>query len=233
MKKLNDEVLALRKQFLRQFIITALTELAIKNNIVPNEQRVEIRQQRIDLVQNPILQENTKIQQKEQANLSPRIEIKRQIVIPNRPIQRKIISRSPQNLPSRKIVQPTMAQPQREKGMILKIGAPSPDINKNSNSINLGRVAPLLLDPSVQSVECTGSDKPIIVNRSGLIQTTNILLKTDEIQMILESVSKRTRIPLITGVFKAVFDNYLITAVISEYLGSKFIIQKRSPFTQY
>jgi hypothetical protein len=46
----------------------------------------------------------------------------------------------------------------------------------------------------------------------------------------MSSISEQTKIPLIPGIFKAVLNNLIITAVLSDYVGTRFIIQKRSPF---
>lgn len=227
MTKLNDEVINLRSQFLRQFIITAMTQAAIKRQqdfpqteqqpLPPTTKEVNPTQKVI-----PLSKQNIPIRRPMQIQKPlPRIPI---------PTQRVKIPLQPQ-IP-RNMLKPSM-QSSKEKPMILKIGSPSPQININSNSINLGKISPLIFDPSVQSVECTGPDKPLIVNKTGVIQTTNTVLSTDDIKIILESVSQRTRIPLISGVFKAAFDNYLITAVISDFVGSRFVIQKKTPFTKY
>jgi hypothetical protein len=92
---------------------------------------------------------------------------------------------------------------------------------------NLEKVLSFLKDPSVQAVECTGPEKNLLVNKSGRIQTTSLNLTKDQINSIMQTISEQTRIPLISGVFKAVFGQFLITAVISEYVGTRFIIQKR------
>lgn len=85
----------------------------------------------------------------------------------------------------------------------------------------------LVADPSVSSIECPGPNKPLLVNKGGMIQATNILLTKDEVDNIIREFSEKTRIPLIQGTFKAVFGRLLVTAVISEFVGTRFIIQKR------
>jgi len=96
-----------------------------------------------------------------------------------------------------------------------------------------GKITAILRDPSVLSVECPGPNKHILVNRSGVIQTTNITLTKEEIDRVMHEISEKTRIPLITGLFKALYKNLLITAVISDFVGTRFIIQKRTPFMRY
>jgi len=102
-----------------------------------------------------------------------------------------------------------------------------------NEKINLGRITKFLLDPSVISVESPGPGKNIVVNQSGKIQSTSVSLSKEEIENIMNEISDKTRIPIIPGLFKAVFQDLLITAVTSEFVGSRFIIQKRTPFTKY
>ena len=102
----------------------------------------------------------------------------------------------------------------------------SPPIQQKLIS-GLGHINPLLSDPAVQSLECTGPEKPLLVNRSGLIQATNFMLTPDEINTFMQEVSERTRIPLTQGLFKAVMGNLIITAVISDIIGTRFVVQKR------
>jgi len=96
--------------------------------------------------------------------------------------------------------------------------------------LNLGKISKLLKDPSVLSIESPGPGKNILVNRAGTIQTTSITLTKNEIDNIMTEISDKTRIPLISGLFKVVLDELLLTAIISDFVGTRFLIQKRTPF---
>lgn len=109
---------------------------------------------------------------------------------------------------------------------------PTPSSGK-SGSVNLGKVTSLLRDPSVFSVECPGPTKNVLVNRAGSIQTTPLTLTKEEINSIMENVSEKTRIPLMSGIFKAAYQDIIITAVVSDFVGTRFIIQKMMPFQKY
>lgn len=89
------------------------------------------------------------------------------------------------------------------------------------------RIQPIILDPTVSAIECSGAGKPLIVTRGNRIQPTNIAFTEEQIKQILKEIAERTKIPLITGVFKAAYGNIIITAVISEFVGTRFVIQKR------
>ncbi|MFA5060964.1 MAG: hypothetical protein WC494_01445 [Candidatus Pacearchaeota archaeon] len=84
----------------------------------------------------------------------------------------------------------------------------------------------LLEDPSVSLIECTGAKKPLSVIRRGRKQPTKIILTEEEIKKYLNEISEKTHIPLLEGVFRTIIGPFSINAVISEIIGSKFIIKK-------
>jgi len=101
----------------------------------------------------------------------------------------------------------------------------------NNQKIELGnKIVPLLKDPNVFTIESPGPNKHVLVNRGGSIQTTPVTLTKEEISKIMQEISEKTRIPLVPGLFKAAFKNLLITAVVSDFVGTRFLIQKRTPF---
>lgn len=108
-----------------------------------------------------------------------------------------------------------------------------PAQNFSPSKVNLGKLTQVIYDPSVWSVECPGAGRKILVNRAGSIMLSSITLTDSEIQQVLKEFSERTRIPVVQGVFKAIFQDLLITAVISEFVGTRFVIQKRTPFAKY
>jgi len=129
--------------------------------------------------------------------------------------------------------------PQKPKTLIqiggLKPDKPAlPEELTASSQMNLGKVTQLLLDPSVISVECPGPAKNVLVNKAGRIQATPIQLTQDEIDNVIREVSDKTRVPLVpSGLFKAAFQDLIMTAIVSELAGTRFVIQKRTPFRPY
>lgn len=93
----------------------------------------------------------------------------------------------------------------------------------------LDKLLYILKDPAVIAIESPGPDKNVLVNRSGAIQVAPLTLSKEETDTIMASLSQLTSIPLIKGVFKAAYQNLLITAVLSDFVGTRFIIQKRIP----
>lgn len=107
------------------------------------------------------------------------------------------------------------------------IAAPAIQPLTHREVVNLARIEQFLVDPAVLSVECTGPSKALLINRGGIIQATALALTANEINNIMNEISERTRIPLVPGIFKAIFGNYMVSAVISEFAGTRFILQKR------
>jgi hypothetical protein len=97
-------------------------------------------------------------------------------------------------------------------------------------SQDYGKITPLLNDPSVSTIECQGVGKPVMVIRAGQKQVTKIVLSAKEIKDVLDKVSEAAHIPLLEGVFRAAVDNFSINAVISEMIGSRFVIKKATAY---
>lgn len=99
-------------------------------------------------------------------------------------------------------------------------------INLFQNPPNYGKLNPILKDPFVSFIECPGPGMNLIVTKRGQKQRTNISLSREEIQMLLANVSSKTKIPLISGVFRVGWDNLVINAIISDVLPPKFVLKK-------
>jgi len=94
-------------------------------------------------------------------------------------------------------------------------------------SQDYGKITPLLNDPSIYSIECSGAGKPLKIIRVGQRQITKIILNQAEIKDILEKIADAVHIPLLEGIFRAAVDNFSVSAVISEMIGSRFVIKKQ------
>ena len=193
----------LREEFLKEFVITLI------NNSISEEEKIKIRQ------------------------LKTSEQIKKIITIP-----KKIVSLQPSAFTQ--VAQAPKRRPfipqTRQLTPLLQTPIPPPVIRsfiEDTQAINLGKIVPFLKDPSVISVECPGPEKHILVNRAGAIQTTPVVLTSDELNAIMEEISQNTRLLLISGLFKALIKDLIVIAVISDFIGTRFIIQKRTPFQRY
>jgi hypothetical protein len=190
---------------------------------MPSRKKQEVREEFLSLfteilIRNSLPKDFKSEQEKAKKVVLPAKQMVKEISIPKRkafvPVVPRIPPRIPQVTPPKIQVPPRL--PNSQQGP--------------QGRINLGKVAQFLKDPSVLSVECTGPGKNILVNRSGAIQTTSATLTKEEIDQILGEISQQTQIPIVPGLFKALYKNLLITAVVSDYVGTRFIIQKRMPF---
>ena len=91
--------------------------------------------------------------------------------------------------------------------------------------IDLGKLNPLIQDKSVKAIECRGPNEKIIAHTPSP-RPTSIFLTKEEIESILQTFSEKSKIPTTTGLYRVVFGDLNLSAVISENLGSKFIIKK-------
>lgn len=92
--------------------------------------------------------------------------------------------------------------------------------------IDLGKLNPFILDPMVQIIECQGPNKNLIVSGGMGRKPTSVVFDRSDIDDVIERISKATRIPSHEGVYKVVAGRIIFTAIISDVIGSKFIIQK-------
>jgi len=97
---------------------------------------------------------------------------------------------------------------------------------------DLGKLNVFISDPRISQIECYGPNKEITVKISNASQKTRIKLTKEEMDKILKDFSEQTRIPLMKGVFKAALGNITLTAVISDFVDTRFTIQKRRSFQQ-
>ncbi len=91
---------------------------------------------------------------------------------------------------------------------------------------DLGKLNPLLKDPMVRSVECHGAEEDLVVQGNMGTKKTGIILSKEEIDGVIDKFSKETKIPASEGIFKVVAGKLIFTAIISQIVGSKFIVKK-------
>ena len=95
--------------------------------------------------------------------------------------------------------------------------------------LDLGKLNPLLADPAINVIESNSPDQAVIVRGTMGTKPTNIILSKDEMDGIIQTFSKKTKIPAGEGAVKIALGRYILSAIISEEAGSRFIIQKLPP----
>jgi len=154
---------------------------------------------------------------------------------PMTPVMQKSILMPPKQLlsPQRKIIFKPLPRIPRRKPMQLLI--PEPKLPPNlqylkptptDTYIELGKLNPLTKDPAVKIIECHGPDEKIIVKGTMGTKPTNIILSKDEIDDIIKKFSESAKIPVQEGVFNVAVGKFILSAITSRIIGSKFIIEK-------
>ena len=92
--------------------------------------------------------------------------------------------------------------------------------------IELGKINPLIKNPEVRVIECAGPDENITIKGNGGEKTLGIILTNEEIEKIIQTFSNAANMPIENGIFRAVYGNFSISAILSKEVGSRFIIKK-------
>lgn len=106
-----------------------------------------------------------------------------------------------------------------------------PEPQKRPEGFALGKLESLLKDVSIQSIECPGSGRNILIKKHNKINVTKIILSQAEIKEIINGFSEKARIPIVGGILKAAVGDLVISAIISEFVGSRFIINRITPYS--
>jgi len=141
--------------------------------------------------------------------------------IPKLPSTKPIIPQAKPIIPQAK---PIIPQAKPIIPQAKPIITPTPQTPKVTIMDRLNRI---FSDPGVQVLNCPGPDKNITITRSGMMQTSPFSFNEKEIKEFMNELSEKTRIPLIPGIIKVIFQNLIITAVVSEFVGTKFIAERR------
>ena len=130
--------------------------------------------------------------------------------------------RVPMPLPRpKKMIQAQVPAPPKFESFIEPSKKPVPLIN-----IDLGKLNDFVSDSSVSLIQCDGSNSNIKIAKQGQLSETDISLEEEEIRDIIQKFADRAGKPLTEPIFKAKVLNLSMTAVISSFAGSKFVISK-------
>jgi len=123
--------------------------------------------------------------------------------------------------------QKTPVQPGQE---FMQKDIASEDASKTSG-LGFKKLEPLIRDSAIQMIECAGPGKNVLVRVRNRLNTTKTVLNEAEIKDVINYFSKQAMIPIIGGILKAAVGDLIISAVVSEFVGSRFIINKKSPYS--
>ncbi|MBT4135479.1 hypothetical protein HOD75_03660 [archaeon] len=142
-------------------------------------------------------------------------------------IKTKPIDRPPAQLKKR-FIPKTSRVPSHIKSLTRPVKPQTIKIQQNLPPIE--KIKQLLKDKTIQSLECPGPGKNILVKRYNKINATRLILSQEDISKIINNFSEQSNIPVVGGILKAAVDDLIISAVTSEFIGSKFIINKITPY---
>ncbi len=169
----------------------------------------EIKKEEVkEFVKEKIKKDYEKISEMKRIGLLPELKMV------SNPVQRPRIRKIP---PVLRIPEPALPETVR----YLK---PTP----TSEEINLGKINIMVRDPLVKIMECNGPEENILVTGIMGRKPTPIKLSKGEIEGVVGKFAAAAKIPVNEGLFKAAVGNLVISAVISEVAGIKFVIRKIS-----
>ncbi len=93
-------------------------------------------------------------------------------------------------------------------------------------AMNFGKIDPLIKDNAVRIIECRGPDEKVFVRGAMGIKPTAITLREDEINSIIKDFSDKSKIPIQEGVYHIAVGRYVLSAIVSNVIPPKFIIEK-------
>jgi len=91
--------------------------------------------------------------------------------------------------------------------------------------IDLFKLNPLIKDPAVRIIEANPDERVIVIGTMGT-KPTDIILNKEDIDRVIDKFSEVSKIPVNEGIYRVVVGNLILSAIISESIGSKFIIKK-------
>jgi len=211
------------KDFRNYFLLAFTKELIV--NSMPKDVLLEIAMKRPD--------EDIKI--KSEPELKERVEerifeeSKKKFISPfEKPPIKKIVRREFKPLPQ--MPRTRQGRPLFTSLKIPKVRLP-PHLQyikpvPKEKAVDLGKLAPILKDPFVSVIECNGADEQIIARGRRGTKLTNVTLTQELIKQIINEFSQKSRIPVVEGVYRVVVGKLILSAIISEITGTKFVISK-------
>ncbi len=94
-----------------------------------------------------------------------------------------------------------------------------------TTEIDLFKLNPIMKDPAVRVIEGNPDEKVKVTGVMGAKQT-DIVLNKEDIDRIISKFAELSKIPASEGIYRVAVGNLVLSAVISEVIGSKFVIRK-------
>ena len=206
------------------------------------EEKEEIRMQKIAQMRE--IQEKKKMQKLRELKKRPgtrsiieklRRPIFHRVKMPKKvPIQQRKQMMAPKNKfgMQRSITQSIkQIKKQQKRPPVEDIRKIRPEAEQRPPGFALGKIEQFLRDGSIQLIECSGPGRKVLVKRLNKINTTQLILNQAEVTDVINEFSTQAKIPVMGGILKAAVGDLVISAVVSEFVGSRFIINKITPYS--
>jgi len=187
------------------------------------------------IIQSPIF-ESTRFTKDFEPTRAPK-QIEREEIQSRKPTHHRI--KLPRRMPTQKAnnyINPTGLKPiypkethPEETSQEKALREIQPEYSPKPTGFQLGKIEILFKDSLIQSIECLGPGKNLLIKKYGKSNITKITLTKEEINEIVDVFSKEAKIPVVGGILKAAVGDLIISAVTSEFVGSRFIISRMTP----
>lgn len=146
----------------------------------------------------------------------------KKVIKPIQPTRMRPIIQRPSMRPSNKML--FIPEPTLPKHLEYLKPLP-PSSAEEKVEIDLGKLNILLKDPAVKIIEGSPEERVRVMGAMGT-RMTDIILTKDEVDIIIKKFSDISKIPTIEGIYRVVVGNLILSAIISEVVGSRFVIKK-------
>jgi len=194
--------------FKRYFLITFTKELVLQSA----KRDINKLQKIIDLKER---KEVKKFQVK--GEFIRRVEEPQRIVLKKPNVQEKITPRI-----TRPITRQALSIPEPRLPSHLEYLKP---VSSNLPDIDLGKLNPLIKDRAVKIIEVNPDEKVTVMGLMGT-KSTDITLNKEDIDRVINAFSEISKIPTEEGIYRVAVGSLILSAIISEVVGSKFIVKK-------
>jgi len=156
---------------------------------------------------------------------APKLEIEHKKIEQEKKIEPIIAKKPAQTIPPGAVHIKTQEMP---KLPLIKPMMPVvPQVPSMQKITIMDRLNKIFANPAVQVLNCPGPNKNVLITQQGRIQPSQISFNENEINDFMKDLSEKTKIPLIPGLIKVIYQNLIITSVVSEFIGTKFIAERR------
>ncbi len=168
------------------------------------------------------------------ADLIPRLSrgLVQSIVEKRRAIETLESERRPTAIPihpAGMIQSPQQQLQSHEPGLV--VPPMGPPMQRGFTPEEYGPITALLSDPTITKIIMPSPAQPVSVIRMGQKEFTKIVLSVEQVKQIFDRMAENAHLPLLEGTFRAALDNFSVNAVYSSLVGSKFVIEKQTPYS--